>query len=181
LAGQPRRKIPPLHGGNAKGRARRGGKPAWQSWQSLRKTGGRENAVARRRKKGNLRDKRSDPSSRANAPPKAGADPGTKRRWGDDLPTRQIRVRRDTTGRWFPNRAKRPHPIIPPGDRWDGPAARPQTPLAVENSVGELTANPHRLSAKCQYPGKRAWRAPTPNFAQNPAIARSRGFLFFEM
>jgi hypothetical protein len=125
-----------------------------------------------------LRDKRSDPSSRANAPPKAGADPGTCRRWGDDLPTRQIRVRRDATGRWFPNRAKRPHPILPPGDRRDGPAARPQTPLAVENSVGELTANPHRLSAKCQYPGKRAWRAPTPNF-EKPRGREIAGFFVF--
>jgi len=30
------------------------------------------------------------------------------------------------------------------GNRQDGPATRPKTPLAVENSVGELAAN-HRV------------------------------------
>lgn len=123
---------------------------------NLLKTGVVENGVARLQMECNVRDKRSDPSSRANAPPKAGADPGTNRKWGDDLQTRQFRVRREATGRWFPNRAKRPHPTTAPGDRHCGPAARPKAPLAAENSVGELTANPHRLSAKCQSPGKRA-------------------------
>ena len=107
-----------------------------------------------------MRDKRSDPSSRANAPPKAGADPGTNRRWGDDLQTRHIRVRRESTGRWFPNRAKRPHPIFALGDKHDGPAARPKAPLAVENSVGELAANPHRLSAKLSVTGEEGVASP---------------------
>lgn len=48
----------------------------------------------------------------------------------------------------------------------------------MENSVGELTANPHRLSAKCQYPGKRAWRAPTPNF-EKPRGREIAGFFAF--
>jgi hypothetical protein len=41
-----------------------------------------------------------------------------------------------------PKRAKRPHSIIllPQGIQ-DGPATRPDTPLAVENSVGKLAAN----------------------------------------
>ena len=78
------------------------------------------------------------------------------------MQTRQIRVRRELTGGWVPNRAKRPHPILPPGDRRNGPAARPKAPLAVENSVGELTANPHRLSAKLSVTGEEGVASPHP-------------------
>ena len=40
----------------------------------------------------------------------------------------------------------------------DGPAARPTTPLAVENSVGKPAAFGRPMSAM----GKRVWRTPTP-------------------
>ena len=60
-------------------------------------------------------------------------------------------------------RAKKPHSKRIAGNRIPGPAARPQTPLAVENSVGKLTARSGRIRApNVQPPGKRAWRTPTP-------------------
>ena len=63
------------------------------------------------------------------------------------------------------NQTKKPHSIRNTGNRVSGPAARPQTPLAVENSVGKLTARSGRVRApNVKPPGKRAWRTPTPNF-----------------
>ena len=40
-----------------------------------------------------------------------------------------------------PKRAEKPHSIIQCREALDGPATRPKTPLAVENSVGKLAAN----------------------------------------
>jgi hypothetical protein len=48
-----------------------------------------------------------------------------------------------------PKRAEKPHSKSSDRKALDGPATRPQTPLAVENSVGKLAANlaPHREAA----------------------------------
>ena len=46
-----------------------------------------------------------------------------------------------------PKRAKRPHSKSSGRKALDGPATRPVTPLAVENSVGKLAA----VGAQCQH------------------------------
>ncbi len=98
------------------------------------------------RMKGNLRGKRSDPWLRANAPPNAVADPE------QTVKTRSRNRRRVLT--WFASRwrnhqskrAKRPHSKSSDRKALDGPAMRPETPLAVENGVGKLAA-PARVRA----------------------------------
>ena len=62
-----------------------------------------------------------------------------------------------------PKRAEKPHSIIQRRKALDGPATRPTTPLAVENSVGKLTAAERR--APNVGTGKRAWRTPIPDLS----------------
>jgi hypothetical protein len=54
-------------------------------------------------------------------------------------------------------RAEKPHSKFSDRKALDGPATRPITPLAVENSVGKLAA-PEAPNAST---GKRAWRPQT--------------------
>jgi hypothetical protein len=53
----------------------------------------------------------------------------------------KLPVRRRGIASAAPNRAKKPHSIRLARNCQTGPATRPQTLLAEENSVGELTAN----------------------------------------
>jgi hypothetical protein len=90
--------------------------------------------------KSNLRVKRRDPWSGANASSKAMADPRLV------VKTRQKIRRRVLTwfaGRWRnhqPKRAEKPHSKSARCKVPDGPATRPITPLAVENGVGKPAA-----------------------------------------
>jgi hypothetical protein len=56
----------------------------------------------------------------------------------------------------------------------DGPATRPVTPLAVENSVGKLAAD----AAPNASTGKRAWRTPIPQFSPCSVTRPGRDFWF---
>ena len=104
--------------------------------------------------------KRRDPWPEVNAPPKAVAALGLI---GQDVETSYRRVLAWSAGRWRNHQSKqaeKPHSKSSSGDALDGPATRPETPLAVENSVGKLAA----LEAPNVSMGKRAWRTPTPHF-----------------
>jgi hypothetical protein len=108
-AGPPRQKVPPIPGGTRKDGADAGSERTWQS-PPTSSTGRRDKARRPAANERNLRDKRSDPSRGANGRPAAGAVPVAR------VPTRQSAlqacqhpVRRDASGRKFPNRAKRPH------------------------------------------------------------------------
>jgi len=75
-------------------------------------------------------------------------------------------------GRWRnhqPKRAEKPHLNSSGHKALDGPATRPMTPLAVENSVGK----PAAPVAPNVGMGKREWRTPIPHFVpvgpQGPA------------
>ena len=84
--------------------------------------------------------KRRDPWRGANAQPKAVADPPLS---GQDAELNRRRVLTWFAGRWRNHQSKRaekPHSKSNGGNAFDGPATRPATPLAVENSVGKLTA-----------------------------------------
>jgi len=88
--------------------------------------------------KSNLRVKRRDPWHRANALSKAAADPELS---GKDAGKSYRRVLTWFASRWRnhqPKRAKKPHSKFSARKTLDGPATRPKTPLAVENSVGKL-------------------------------------------
>jgi len=69
---------------------------------------------------------------------------------------------------WFASRwrnhqfkqAEKPHSKFSSRKTLDGPATRPMTPLAVENSVGKPAAD----RAPNVGTGKRAWRTPIPRF-----------------
>ena len=75
-----------------------------------------------------------------------------------------------------PKRAEKPHSKSSGGNVLDGPATRPKTPLAVENSVGKLAAPP--CGAPNASMGKRAWRTPIAHFrARQPQGWRARLFL----
>ena len=90
----------------------------------------------------------------------SGGRPGAE---GQDAETNRSRVLTWFACRWRnhqPKRAQRPHSKFSGRKPLDGPAMRPQTPLAVENGVGKLAA-PEAPNAS---PGKRAWRTPTPIF-----------------
>jgi hypothetical protein len=79
--------------------------------------------------------KRRDPWHRANALRKAAAVPGLN---GADAETSYRRVCSWFASRWRNHQSKRaekPHSIIQRRKPLDGPATRPQTPLAVENSA----------------------------------------------
>ena len=82
------------------------------------------------------------------------------------------------TGGCAANRAKRPHSNTPCVRKSPaGPAARPHTPLAVENSVGEVTAESKDRAPKVHPMGKRVWRTPTPALrARCRKASRSRLF-----
>ena len=58
-----------------------------------------------------------------------------------------------------PKRAEKPHSKSRRSNALDGPATRPMTPLAVENSVGKPAAD----QAPNAGTGKRAWRTPIPD------------------
>ena len=81
-------------------------------------------------------------------------------------------------GRWRNHQSKRaekPHSKSSGGDALDGPATRPETPLAVENSVGKLAA----LEAPNASMGKRAWRTPIPHFGPCLTVkSRAGAFVF---
>src|SRR5205823_10302983 len=67
-------------------------------------------------------------------------------------------------GRWRNHqhkRAEKPHSKFSRCEALNGPATRPKTPLAVENSVGKLAALP--CGAPNASTGKRAWRTPIPH------------------
>ena len=108
--------------------------------------------------------KRRDPWLRANALPKAVADPELS---GEDATKRSHRrVFTWFAGRWRNHQSKRaekPHSIIQRREALDGPATRPKTPLAVENGVGKLAA-PARAAPNAS-PGKREWRTPIPHLS----------------
>jgi hypothetical protein len=108
--------------------------------------------------------KRRDPWPRANAPSKAAADPELS---GEDATKRSHRrVLTWFASRWRnhqPKRAEKPHLKFSGRKALDGPATRPQTPLAVENSVGKLAA-PARVAPNAS-PGKREWRTPIPHLS----------------
>ena len=80
----------------------------------------------------------------------------------------RIRIRRRVLT-WFVSRwrnhqfkqAEKPHSKFSARKTLDGPATRPKTPLAVENSVGKLAAPP--VGAPNASTGKRAWRTPIPH------------------
>ena len=84
--------------------------------------------------------KRRDPWHEANGRPKAVADLVLS---GQDAELNHRRVLTWFAGRWRNHQSKRaekPHSKSSGGNALDGPATRPATPLAVENSVGKLTA-----------------------------------------
>jgi hypothetical protein len=96
----------------------------------------------------NSRVKRSDPWHRANALPKAMAVPvqAVKTRTqvtSVSLPGLQVGARKRQS-----KRAKRPHSKSCRRKALDGPATRPKTPLAVENSVGKLAAIARLMPAR---------------------------------
>ena len=96
----------------------------------------------------------------ANAPSKAAADL-------NQLVKTRIRNRRRVFT-WFASRwrnhqfkqAEKPHSKFSSRKTLDGPATRPMTPLAVENSVGKPAAD----RAPNVGTGKRVWRTPIPRF-----------------
>jgi hypothetical protein len=143
-------------------RSIRGGHEVWAGpVKTFRSVGDAKNGTAGLRAKGNLRGKRSDPWLWANALPGAVADPerGAKRRRASCrrvLAWSAVRWRNHQT-----KRAERPHSKSSGREPLDGPAMRPETPLAVENGVG-------KRAALCGAPnvrvGKRAWRTPIPQF-----------------
>jgi hypothetical protein len=111
-------------------------------WETFRNAGDPENGAAGWPVQGSLRGKRSDPSPRANVPPPAEADPGRSgpdandqghRVWALSVNRRRNRSGHTGTEASLNNPEERKLP--------DGPAARPTTPLAVENSVGEPAAH----------------------------------------
>jgi hypothetical protein len=124
-----------------------------------------KNDTAGLRTKSNLRVKRRDPWRGANALPKAAADLVLS------VKTRKISRRRVLT--WFASRwrnhqfkqAEKPHSKFSSRKTLDGPATRPKTPLAVENSVGKPAAD----QAPNVGMGKRAWRTPIPDHLKNYA------------
>jgi len=69
-------------------------------------------------------------------------------------------------GRWRNHqlkRAEKPHSKFSDRKALDGPATRPETPLAVENGVGKLTA-PEKGAPNVSM-GKRDWRTPIPHLS----------------
>jgi len=60
-------------------------------------------------------------------------------------------------------RAEKPHLKFSGRKALDGPATRPETPLAVENGVGKLTA-PEKGAPNVSM-GKRDWRTPIPHLS----------------
>ena len=81
-------------------------------------------------------------------------------------------------GRWRNHQSKRaekPHSKSSSGDALDGPATRPETPLAVENSVGKPAA-PEAPNAGT---GKRAWRTPIPHFGPCLGVTTRAGASVF--
>jgi hypothetical protein len=84
--------------------------------------------------------KRRDPWHWANAPSKAVAVPALS---GQDAEDSHRRVLAWFAGEWRNHplkRAEKPHSKFSDRKALDGPATRPITPLAVENSVGKLAA-----------------------------------------
>jgi hypothetical protein len=60
-------------------------------------------------------------------------------------------------------RAEKPHSKFRRRKALNGPATRPETPLAVENGVGKLTA-PEKGAPNVSM-GKRDWRTPIPHLS----------------
>ncbi len=90
--------------------------------------------------KSNLRVKRRDPWRGENALPKAVA---VLELSGQDAVENHRRVLTWFAGRWRNHQSKqaeKPHSKASGGNALDGPATRPKTPLAVENSVGKPAA-----------------------------------------
>jgi len=63
-----------------------------------------------------------------------------------------------------PKRAEKPHSKSARCKAPDGPATRPETPLAVENGVGNPAA-PARVAPNAGT-GKRVWRTPIPHLSR---------------
>ena len=107
--------------------------------------------------------KRRDPWHGANAPLKAAADPVLM------VKTRKKNRRRVLTwfASWWRNhqfkQAEKPHSKSARRKMPDGPATRPETPLAVENGVGKPAA-PEKGAPNAGL-GKRAWRTPIPHLS----------------
>ncbi len=91
--------------------------------------------------KGNLRDKRSDPWLRANASPKATADPALNGKDARDSQSCLCLVRKPAPASADRSELRGLTQEFSEGDFLNGPAMRPTTPLAVENSVGEPAAH----------------------------------------
>ena len=97
------------------------------------------------------------------------------------METRTSSYRRVST--WFASRwrnhqfkrAEKPHSKFSGRKALDGPATRPMTPLAVENSVGKLAA-PHRGRAQCQH-GKESMANSHPPFSPCSAERSDRDFM----
>ena len=107
--------------------------------------------------------KRRDPWPRANAPPKAAADPGLS---GGDAKSKSqtcLHLVCRLVAQPSVEQAEKPHSKFSGRKALDGPATRPETPLAVENGVGKLTA-PER-GAPNVGTGKRAWQTPIPHLS----------------
>jgi|GEM_PF-4829098 len=155
-----------------KERTHRGGHGSWAgSVKTFREPAMLKTAPLDCETKGNLRVKRRDPWSRANAPPKAVA-----------VPDQVVKTRKEHHSRvlaWFAGRwrnhqskrAEKPHSKSSGGNALDGPATRPVTPLAVENSVGKPAAH----EAPNVGPGKRAWRTPIPHFGPRLGVKPRAG------
>ena len=83
---------------------------------------------------------------------------------GQDVEKNHKRVLIWFAGRWRNHQlkqAEKPHSKSSGRKTLDGPAMRPETPLAVENGVGKLAAPKKAPNVSA---GKRVRRTPIPNF-----------------
>lgn len=168
-------KDPSCTGGSAKGWVARGAAPPGRVEGSSIFPAALKTAPPDGEFKGNLRGKRSDPSFRANVPSSAAAVPETNGSdanafagvsgpsWASVPPAGGHRTQ--PRGLTQQSRA---------GNRRDGPAARPNTPLAVENSVGKLAAH-LRVARRMPATGKERVANAHPHFFNKTPQASACG------
>jgi hypothetical protein len=164
-----------LHGWKRKGMGGAGSSPTWQGGELFFFPAALKTAPPDGEFKGNLRGKRSDPSFRANVPSSAAAVPETNGSdanafagvsgpsWASVPPAGGHRTQ--PRGLTQQSRA---------GNRRDGPAARPNTPLAVENSVGKLAAH-LRVARRMPATGKERVANAHPHFFNKTPQASACG------
>lgn len=122
--------------------------------------------------------KRRDPWRGANGRPKAVADLALS---GEDAELNHRRVCTWFAGRWRNHQSKRaekPHSKFRRSNARNGPATRPETPLAVENSVGKPAALA-RGCAQCRH-GKESM-ANSHHPLPCPSAARLAGTFVFSL